>query len=182
MEEMRMSPIIARVDKLKNVAGGRETLSFVLRKTELAPFTEMRLSHAVPLTFQGVAENFDRIIKITGTVSACFSAVCDRCGDVTDVTVTTDFSEAFTNLPEKVSEGEEADDGVHFFEGDSIDLLPYIEQALFLAMPMKILCREDCRGLCPTCGQNLNNKECSCDQSPIDPRLAVLADLLKEDD
>ncbi|MEE0776702.1 MAG: DUF177 domain-containing protein, partial [Bacillota bacterium] len=43
-------------------------------------------------------------------------------------------------------------------------------------------CREDCKGLCPSCGQNLNNKECSCDKSPIDPRLAVLADLLKEND
>lgn len=181
MEEMRMSPMLIRVDKLKNVAGGHESLSLVFCKADLAAFTDMNLSPDTPLRLECEAENLDRIIKISGTVSASFSAVCDRCGSDTEVVVTTMFSESFSNLPEKVAEGED-DQGVHLFEGDSIDLLPYIEQALFLAMPMKILCREDCKGLCPTCGQNLNDKECSCDQSPIDPRLAVLADLLKKND
>ena len=182
MEEMRMSPMIIRVDKLKNVAGGREALSFSLSKEKLKGLTDLSLSDSKPLEFQGKAENLDRVLKVSGSISAQFTAECDRCGDETEFTITTDFSESFTNLPEKVSEGEEADDDVHFFEGDVIDLLPYVEQALFLAMPMKVLCREDCKGLCPSCGQNLNNKECSCDKSPIDPRLAVLADLLKEND
>ena len=49
---------------------------------------------------------------------------------------------------------------------------------LLLSLPMKSLCREDCRGLCPQCGHNLNNGECGCRQETVDPRLAALKDLL----
>lgn len=168
-----------KVDKLKNVAGIRETLEFSEKAEELGN-TELPLADT-PLVFQGTLENLDRVIKIDGEIHCKLMGVCDRCGEPTETTVNTDFSESFTNLAEKVSE-EESEEEVHLFTGDTIDLLPYIERAVFLAMPMKNLCKEDCLGLCPQCGVNRNKDKCSCDNTPIDPRLAVLGDMLKEFD
>ena len=52
-----------------------------------------------------------------------------------------------------------------------------VRESILAALPMKILCRDDCRGLCLKCGQNLNRGQCDCDTTEIDPRLAILAKL-----
>lgn len=60
------------------------------------------------------------------------------------------------------------------FDGRTIDLDPILREQVLLALPMDAVCREDCKGLCPQCGQNLNEKKCGCDPKVIDPRLAAL--------
>jgi hypothetical protein len=67
-----------------------------------------------------------------------------------------------------------------FFEGDGLFLADVLAEQVNLAIPMKIICRSDCRGLCPHCGANLNNEECRCEKHGSDPRLAPLA-RLKQD-
>jgi uncharacterized protein len=67
---------------------------------------------------------------------------------------------------------DDADEEV--FDGKVIDLEPIVREQLLLALPMNAVCREDCSGLCPNCGQNLNEKQCGCDTKFVDPRLAVL--------
>ncbi|MDD2499121.1 MAG: DUF177 domain-containing protein, partial [Desulfitobacteriaceae bacterium] len=69
---------------------------------------------------------------------------------------------------------------IYFYEGDKIDILPQVLQTILLELPMKVLCREDCKGLCPVCGTNLNIKECRCERESIDPRLAALKNLLND--
>ncbi|HSP77877.1 MAG TPA: DUF177 domain-containing protein [Myxococcaceae bacterium] len=60
------------------------------------------------------------------------------------------------------------------FDGKVIDLAPILREQLLLALPMNAVCREDCRGLCTQCGQNLNEGQCGCDTRFVDPRFAVL--------
>ena len=60
------------------------------------------------------------------------------------------------------------------YDGDQIDLAPLVAEQLILALPSRALCREDCQGLCPSCGTNLNLHQCGCAQQARDPRLAVL--------
>ena len=60
----------------------------------------------------------------------------------------------------------------HF--GRVLDIMPQIEESIYTLIPTKILCREDCRGLCPNCGADLNEGECSCKNEDIDPRLEAL--------
>jgi len=60
------------------------------------------------------------------------------------------------------------------FDGKTIDLDPLVREQVLLALPMHAVCRDDCKGLCGTCGQNLNEGECGCARSQVDPRLAVL--------
>lgn len=62
---------------------------------------------------------------------------------------------------------------------EAIDLVPYVEECLFINEPFKALCDEDCKGLCPSCGANLNQKQCSCEgAADIDPRMEALKALL----
>ncbi|MBQ7217580.1 MAG: DUF177 domain-containing protein, partial [Synergistaceae bacterium] len=60
----------------------------------------------------------------------------------------------------------------HF--GRVLDVMPQIEESIYTLIPTKILCREDCKGLCPNCGADLNYGECSCRNENIDPRLEAL--------
>ncbi len=63
------------------------------------------------------------------------------------------------------------------FDGKTIDLDPILREQLLLALPMNVVCSEDCQGLCPMCGQNLNEKKCGCVRTVVDPRLAALKDI-----
>ncbi|MDJ0755524.1 MAG: DUF177 domain-containing protein [Ardenticatenaceae bacterium] len=66
-------------------------------------------------------------------------------------------------------------------DGDA-DLGPLLRELSVLALPMQPLCRPDCQGLCPECGENLNERACACKRDEIDPRLAVLQQLIDNDD
>ncbi len=79
---------------------------------------------------------------------------------------------------------EEEDLGVLVVPGDDLDLSPLLEEQIQLDVPMRPLCREDCAGLCPSCGADLNEGPCDCEPEPSDPRwagLAALRDSLPED-
>jgi uncharacterized protein len=75
---------------------------------------------------------------------------------------------------------EEDDLSTAFYENDEIDLGQLMREQFYLSVPMKPLCQDDCRGLCPVCGTNLNRGTCECKQGWDDPRLAVLRNLKHE--
>lgn len=79
---------------------------------------------------------------------------------------------------EREDEGEGEGEDVAWYEGETIDLSDAVRDNILLALPMKPLCREACAGLCPQCGANLNYGKCECRAEQVDPRLAVLKDLL----
>jgi uncharacterized protein len=88
------------------------------------------------------------------------------------------FQERFTNKPESADEEAE----IHLVRGDTVDLLPYVEENLQLALPFVAVCSSDCRGLCPVCGGNRNERDCGCREENIDPRLAGLKDFFKDEE
>jgi len=91
------------------------------------------------------------------TVEGSFSlhAFCHRCGDPLEVTV--EMSEQFVLLPAR-----EGDDLDYTYDGEEILLDPFIHEALVLNVPSKIVCDEECKGLCPVCGANRNRVPCAC--------------------
>ncbi len=107
-----------------------------------------------------------------GTIQATIRLNCARCLEPFHLQLEAPFEEVYYYT----GKGEE--DWI-FLAGKVIDLEPEITKAIFSEIPMKALCREDCRGFCPACGRNLNEEECRCRQNKVDPRLAVLEELLK---
>jgi uncharacterized protein len=63
------------------------------------------------------------------------------------------------------------------YDGEEIDLTPFIREQMLLALPTRPLCSDDCRGLCPRCGANRNERDCGCREDMFDPRLSVLRSL-----
>lgn len=120
---------------------------------------------------EGEVRNTAGVLHAKGTITADMVCVCDRCGAEFE-------SVKITDVDALVVSSDEPDDPAAFaLEGDSLDLDEVLETALILDMETKFLCSEDCRGICPTCGKNLNEGPCSC-RKEKDPRLAVLEQLL----
>jgi uncharacterized protein len=123
----------------------------------------------------------------TGTFKGHVSVACSRCVGEVDLPIDERLRVTFlppSEMPadDGSTEGEdgaEVDEGdldVFPFDGETIDLEPLFREQFVLAVPYAPLCREDCKGLCPQCGIDLNSGTCTC-EPPIDPRLAALKGL-----
>ncbi len=138
--------------------------------TERLDFPSVRSYPRKPFA-EGRVFNEAGILRLEGTLTAEMICVCDRCG------------EEFESLKEMpldaviVEENPEDDPSLFTLEGNEIDLDEILSTLFVLDMETKFLCREDCKGLCPTCGRNLNLGPCGCRKS-LDPRFAVLEQLL----
>ena len=71
----------------------------------------------------------------------------------------------------------DAEAEIGYYQGEGILLEDVLREQVLLALPLKSTCREDCKGLCPQCGKNLNQEPCSCSEPAEDPRWAVLKDI-----
>jgi len=118
-------------------------------------------------------------VFVRGHLAATVPLVCGRCLESFAGRVDVDVDVRFVPKPRGADSVELAADDldVDFYENDELDLAHVVENSATLALPMKPLCRPDCRGLCAVCGANRNVVACTCAQRPPDPRLAVLRDL-----
>jgi uncharacterized protein len=119
----------------------------------------------------------EKTVIIEGRVETIVDGCCSRCLEEAHVPVETPFRYAFLPAHEVAFQDTElsADDMEYsYFDGEIIDLVPLMYEQIVLQIPIKTLCREDCRGLCPHCGTNLNGSTCDCDRSQGDERFAVL--------
>lgn len=120
-------------------------------------------------------------VRIVGRVVATFEAACDRC--LAPVTCACDETVDLRYVPrsevqtlEDERELGEKDLVYASYDGDTIDLGDVVREQIFLIVPAKLLCREDCRGLCPSCGIDLNVTQCACQVLDGDPRWSALSD------
>jgi uncharacterized protein len=122
--------------------------------------------------------------RLVGRVHTTLELPCSRCLEPFTWPVDSAFDLRYqphtTNTGEGEIEVEEDDLTTAFYEHDEIDLGHLMREQMYLALPMKPLCRDDCGGLCPTCGVNLNLGPCGCKNEWEDPRLAVLKKLKTE--
>jgi len=122
--------------------------------------------------------------RIAGHVNGELSLACVRCLEPFTMPVAGSFDLRYVPRSENAGEGErevgEDDLTTAFYEDDQIDLSELIAEQLHLALPMKPLCSETCKGLCPHCGANLNTETCDCSEKWEDPRLAALKDLAQQ--
>ena len=110
--------------------------------------------------------------------------VCARCLEPVVEEVSRSFDLFYAPLPKGTRHKEDRlmddDTEIGFYEGEGLFLADVLKEQVLLALPLKAICRSDCRGLCPNCGANLNHEECRCETHATDPRMAPLA-RLKQD-
>ena len=127
--------------------------------------------------------------RLVGTVKAELELVCSRCLDPFALPVDRSFDLRFlpagtveprTDADDEEIEVEDDDVSLTFYRDEQIDLNELLREQFYLALPMKPLCREDCKGICPQCGTNRNTAPCECNPQWEDDRLAGLKTLLKK--
>jgi uncharacterized protein len=132
----------------------------------------------------GRATRAGQDVRLRGEIKAGISAPCDRCLSQVAITAEIPFDLFYAPADaarDQVGERElrERDLDFGFYENEQIDLDELVLEQLELSLPSRVLCREECRGLCPQCGADLNVEQCEC-KAQIDPRWRALADLKAE--
>ena len=141
-----------------------------------------------PQTFNGDPVRFVGTAKLSGTyvydgktfrvdaeVEASYETTCARCGKAMIQKLSFPFTEHFVRSVYKTP-----DDELYPYEGEKLDLTDAFLDNLFLEMPMTTVCSDSCKGLCPVCGADLNQGQCSCQNSKIDARFSALGSLLND--
>lgn len=130
-----------------------------------------------PVQVTGRVRNRAEMLELEASLSSNLHLNCDSCGKPFERVMTVPVLRLLAT--ELASEDE--DEIILLSSGKELDLDPVMTDEFILAMDTKQLCREDCKGRCPRCGVDLNEGTCQCKPEP-DPRLAVLAKLLEQDD
>ena len=129
-----------------------------------------------PVLAQGTVRNTAGVLMMEGQVRTTIHGICDRCAGSFDREVIFPIDVV---LVTELANEENEDEWVFPLEGDSADLDDIVRTVFVLNLDSKLLCKEDCKGLCPKCGKNLNDGPCNC-QKELDPRFAALKQLLEK--
>lgn len=126
-----------------------------------------------PVEIKGSVTNKASLVELSADITYVFEADCDRCGVYTAKKHTLKIQKSLAPS----IEGEESD-SILLVPDMKLDLDELVYSEVIVSLPMKHLCREDCKGICFKCGKNLNEGKCDCPEKEIDPRLSALAELL----
>ena len=129
-----------------------------------------------PVVASGTVRNTAGVLMMEGELSTTIHGICDRCASPFDREIRFPIHAV---LVTELADEENEDEWVFPLEGDSADLDDIVRTVFVLNLDSKLLCREDCRGLCQRCGKNLNDGPCNC-QKELDPRFAALKQLLEK--
>ena len=120
-------------------------------------------------------------IRLNGELATKLELPCARCLEPVVQDVTRKFDLLYRPLGTDAGNEElsvtVAEAEVGYYQGDGLLLVDAIREQVLLAVPLKVVCREDCKGLCPTCGKNRNSEPCSCAPPLGDPRWSALKDI-----
>ncbi len=120
-------------------------------------------------------------IRLTGRYEGRFSVSCARCLEPVEISLQAGFDLIFRPLGADAGAAERSitapETEIGYYQEDSLALEDVLREQVLLSLPVRTLCKADCKGLCPRCGANRNNQQCTCDAGPSDPRWEALAGL-----
>jgi uncharacterized protein len=170
--------------ELSKIQSSRERLAYDWPATALdTSDDEFEVVEPVRLELEVQKAGQDKY-RLVGRVTAKLEVACSRCLEQFRIPVDTPFDLSY--LPQAENEGEpereiqDEDLNTAYYRGETIDLAELLREQFYLALPMKPLHDEACKGLCPHCGANLNRETCDCRPTWEDPRLAGLKALLDD--
>ena len=133
-----------------------------------------------PMKVSGEITNTAGYMRMTLTMSVDYVAQCARCLSPVTGQFTLDLEKTVAPRNLLGDLDEDKLDEFAIIEDGFLDMDEQLREQLEMEFPMRFLCREDCKGLCPKCGKNLNEGECNCDHTEIDPRMEPLRKLLEQ--
>ena len=166
-----VKPFVVTVADILHRPAARRHEHIVATTAEMV-VTETVVAEGAPLEVEAKLESVGSGILATGSAGTHWRSTCRRCLQPVEGDVRADFQEEF--VPHAV------DGETYPLVHDTVDLEVVAREAILLDLPLAPLCREDCAGLCPTCGADLNDGSCACASLARDPRWAALDVLVKD--
>lgn len=120
----------------------------------------------------------ERKLQISGKAEMTAVIPCDRCLKDVEVRIPLDFTKKISVDPEETEDSVELDE-TNYIDGCSLDVEQLVRNELLVGWPTKVLCSDDCKGICSVCGQNLNEGTCDCEDTSLDPRMSAIRDVFK---
>jgi uncharacterized protein len=167
--------------ELANLEGGKGDFQRTYQPAELDLGDErVKLCGATSIT--GKIRQAGTEVFIDGHVDTCAQVDCDRCLKPLQIPVKSDFALEYISGDQyegnRNLELTEDAMSISVFDGETIDVDEIAKEQILLAVPSRSLCRENCKGFCPTCGADKNAGECGCEEKAVDPRWAGLKNLI----
>ena len=121
----------------------------------------------------------DKVLELAGTGKITVGIPCDRCLETVAVEISLEFKK---KLDMKLSDEERVNDldESSYLTGMNLDVDRLVYLEVLICWPLKVLCKEDCKGICSRCGKNLNEGPCGCKEEPKDPRMAAISDIFSK--
>ncbi len=145
------------------------------------PLDEPDIRLVEPAEVSGRIHRDGKEVELRGRLHTKLEVVCDRCLKAVELPLATEFKERFVHAVSWAAEDQhelQAEDlDLAVFDGEGIELDDLVREELLLALPVNVLCREDCHGLCPTCGIDRNLSDCQCESGEGDSRWQALKEL-----
>ncbi len=120
-------------------------------------------------------------IRLKGNLDTSLEAACARCLEPVEFKLSRDFDLLYRPLGSDAGRDElsvtDAEAEIGYYQGEGLLLEDALREQVLLAVPLKMLCRDDCKSLCPHCGKNLNESTCSCETTIPDPRWSGLKEI-----
>ena len=162
---------------LNKIRTPHERYEKVYQPDQFAADDAYRVAAPVSLAFDIFKDN--ELFRLAGRVQTSLELPCSRCLEAFTWPVDAAFDlrylpQSENSSGEEEAEIEEDDLSTAFYQNDEIDLGQLMREQFLLSLPMKPLCSDDCKGLCPACGANLNRTTCDCKRTWDDPRFAAL--------
>ena len=165
------------LDKLEEQGG---KFAQVYEANEL-PLEDAEVRLVEPAEVRGRIRRAGKEVELQGKLHTKLEAVCGRCLQPVELPITTEFKERFVRTvswaAEEQHELQAEDLNIAVFDGEGIELDDLVREELLLALPVNVLCREDCKGLCPVCGSDRNLRDCQCENDGVDSRWQKLKEL-----
>jgi uncharacterized protein len=166
--------------ELENLEGSKGDFAHVYQPEDLNPVDE-RVNLIAPAAVNGKVRLSGNEVFVNGHVDTRAQVECDRCLKPVELPVNVDFTLEYISGSEyeasQTAALTEEEMSVSVFDGGAIDVDEIVKEQVLLAVPTRMLCREDCKGICPDCGIDRNTGECDCITNEIDPRWAALKNL-----
>lgn len=170
--------------ELSKIKSPRERFDYTWPATALGTSDdEFQVVEPIRLELEVQKADEDKF-RLVGRARTTLEVACGRCLEPYRIPIDSTFDLSYLPQADNAGQGEheirDEDLSTAYYRGEAIDLGDLLREQFYLALPMKPLCSEDCQGLCPQCGTNLNRGTCDCKPTWEDPRLAVLKALLDE--
>ena len=166
--------------ELANLGDGKGEFSTTYEADQLE-LEDERVRLATPVSVQGRIKRSGAEVIVSGHINGELFINCDRCLKPLQMPLDNDFELEYVNgsdyeaLPD--AELTEEQMAISVFDGVGIDVDEIVKEQVLLAVPTRLLCRDDCKGICPICGSDRNATDCNCETSSSDPRWDALRSL-----